>query len=202
MILARCRTMMGSSTRPNKTAPDRSQRPLRLRVDLWEKRQGGKARSTRVLTPGQPPKKRAPRGVALIPRLDTITLISASTPTRENHTPNRASGHLFSSPHLTCFALARARSGPGARDEARTGSLAVSGTARLAVRQRHAAAPKIRVSDLVSRIAGDASRQFDFYAGKRPPRALLSSSPRLCGPPPLLSRLEPLRPLRRPEPQC
>ena len=94
------------------------------------------------------------RGAALrwISRLNPITLITGIETERESYPPNRASGHLFSSPHLTCFALARARSGPDARDEGLTGETTVSGNARLAEKGAHAAAPKIRVSDLVRQI--------------------------------------------------
>ena len=87
-----------------------------------------------------PTRKAAPRGVLLdiAPPPDHSDQ-RIDPDARESHSKPRERPK-FSSPHLTCFALARARSGPDARDEALTGSSAVSGNARLAVRQRHAAA--------------------------------------------------------------
>ena len=61
------------------------------RGDGW--RPGGQL-VRRGFRPGQS-QKLAPRGVALDIDLHPITLIGASTSTRENHTPNRASGPNF-----------------------------------------------------------------------------------------------------------
>ena len=108
--------VMGKCTRPIKTAPDRSQRPLRLRVDRYEKPRGRRGFHKK-------PALRATRRYAAlrcISRLHTITLISASTSTSENHTPNRVSGPFFSSPGLDgsarrCFFAATSASSAASR---------------------------------------------------------------------------------------
>ena len=62
-------------------------------------------------------KKQAPRSVRCLARLHRITLDQGIVHETRDQTPNRVTRPLFPSPHLTCFALARARSGPDARDE-------------------------------------------------------------------------------------
>jgi len=83
-----------------------------------------------------PTRKAAPRGVLLdiAPPPDHSDQ-RIDPDARESHSKPRERPK-FSSPHLTCFALARARSGPDARDEARTGAVTASGNARLAEKEQ------------------------------------------------------------------
>ncbi|CAH0372976.1 unnamed protein product, partial [Pelagomonas calceolata] len=70
--------------------------------------------------PGLPPGKRR-RAACWISRLHPITLITASTSTRENQTPNRASGPFFHHHISSNFCADSRAGGPGARDEGLTG---------------------------------------------------------------------------------
>ncbi len=85
-----------------------------------------------------PTRKAAPRGVLLdiAPPPDHSDQ-RIDPDARESHSKPRERPK-FSSPHLTCFALARARSGPDARDEGlnSNGSVAVSENARLAANRK------------------------------------------------------------------
>ena len=115
----------------------------------------------RGFRPGQSA-KRALRGVALdiAPPPDHSDQRIDPDARKSNSKPRERP--LFSSPLLTCFALARARSGPDARDEGLTGETTVSGNARLAVRQRHAAAKKRRFRPRTSNQVDPWWREEDF----------------------------------------
>ena len=82
-----------------------------------------------------PTRKAAPRGVLLdiAPPPDHSDQRIDPDARKSNSKPRERP--LFSSPHLTCFALARARSGPDARDEGLTGETTVPGNARLAEKE-------------------------------------------------------------------
>ena len=106
---------------PSKTPQSKEWSRRKLRRDLWGERLApeGTLSSTRVSHLAKPGKRRR-AALRWISRLYVITLITGIEIARESYSKPRERP-LFSSPHLTCFALARARSGPNARDEVLTG---------------------------------------------------------------------------------
>ena len=151
-----------NSTLPNQNAPKQAVNPSQASQGPLGARRKAAGGSLRVLGPGLQSQNAGPRGVALViapPPDHSDQRIDADA--RESH-PKPRERPQFSSPLLTCFALARARSGPDARDEGLTGETTVSGNARLAVRQRHAAAKKRRFRPRTSNQVDPWWREEDF----------------------------------------